>query len=245
MARKTGPSTETTARIGGFSDGLFAIVITLLVLDIRPPEVDADAPEWRLTAALADLWPEAGAYLISFVNIYIMWVIHHELVRIACRTDTRFLYLNGGLLMGVALIPFSTALLSSHVGGPGAQTAAVIYTANLWWTAAFYNLLWRYLAVEPDRVVDTVTARDRRRISRTYAGALLLYTLAVAVAVFAPLAGVAMTLALGLFFAVIDRLSGFASEDVAEEDPPASDSRGGTLLHKKRQAGALSVPEDF
>jgi len=207
-----------TTRMDAFSDGFFAIVITLLVLDLRPPELPADAADYLLRAHALALWPNFAAFLISFVNIFIMWVSHHELMRITTRADTPFLYLNGGLLFGVALMPFSTALAGEHGLGPGAQVAATIYTGAFLWTAIFFNLLWRYVAAHPERLLSNVTRRDRRRISRTYAGTLGLYALAFALAFVAPLAAIGVTLALGIFFAVADRLSGFASEDVANDD---------------------------
>jgi uncharacterized membrane protein len=166
-----------TTRMEAFSDGFFAIVITLLVLDLRPPELPHDAAGYLLRAHVLDLWPNFAAFLISFVNIFIMWVSHHELMRITTRADTAFLYLNGGLLFGVALVPFSTALAAEHGLGPSAQIAATIYTGVFLWTALFFNLLWRYVAAHPERLLPSVTNRDRRRISRTYAGTFALYDL--------------------------------------------------------------------
>ena len=214
-----------TTRMEAFSDGFFAIVITLLVLDLRPPELPHDTANYLLRAHVLELWPNFAAFLISFVNIFIMWVSHHELMRITTRADTPFLYLNGGLLFGVALVPFSTALAAEHGLGPSAQVAATIYTGVFLWIALFFNLLWRYVAAHPERLLPNVTKRDRRRISRTYAGTLGLYALAFALAFIAPLAAIGVTLALAVFFAVIDRLSGFASEDVANDDTVENASR--------------------
>jgi uncharacterized membrane protein len=206
-----------THRIEGFSDGFFAIVITLLVLDLRPPALPEETTSFMLEVALRALWPEAAAFTISFVNIYILWVAHHELIRITTRADTRFLYLNGGVLFGVALLPFATAMLSEHIQGPGARYAAAIYTGAFLWIACFYNLVWRYVATHPDRLLPTVTRHDRGRISRTYVGTLALYAVAFAISWILPMASVAITLALAVFFAVADRLSGFASEDIAND----------------------------
>lgn len=208
-----------TTRMEGFSDGFFAIVITLLVLDLRPPELPPEASDYLLRVHVLALWPNFAAFLISFVNIFILWVSHHELMRITTRADTPFLYLNGGLLFGVALMPFSTALAAEHALGPGARMAATVYTGVFLWTAMFISLLWRYLAAHPERLLPSVTPHDRRRISRTYLATLSLYALAFGLAFVQPLAAVAVTLALAVFFAVADRLSGFASEDIANEDP--------------------------
>jgi uncharacterized membrane protein len=222
-----GEPARGTHRIEGFSDGFFAIVITLLVLDLRPPELPDPPTDFLLGRAVLELWPAAAAFAVSFINIYILWVAHHELIRITTRANTRFLYLNGCLLFGIGLMPFATALLAAHIVGPGGQIAATLYTAVLLWVAAFYNLLWRYLSSHPDRLLSTVTRRDRRRISRTYAVTLALYALAFGVSWFLPLASVLITVALAIFSAVIDRLTGFASEDIAEEDLPETIDGGG------------------
>jgi uncharacterized membrane protein len=208
---KAKPPLPDTHRIEGFSDGFFAIVITLLVLDLRlPDQENSSAGE-----TLVELWPVAAAYIVSFVNIYILWVSHHELMRIASRADTSFLYLNGALLLGVGVMPFATAFLADFLRGESLRAAAALYTGVFLWIALFFNLLWRYLASKPQRLLNTVTARDRKRISRTQLVTLGLYIFAFALSWMAPLAGVGITLVLALFFAVVDRLSGFASEDVA------------------------------
>lgn len=205
-----------THRIEGFSDGFFAVVITLLVLDLRPLE-DADITALE---SLFELWPVIAAYLVSFVNIYILWVSHHEMMRIAARPRTSFLYLNGGLLLGIAVMPFATAFLADHLQGEDLRVAAMLYTGVFLWVALFFNLLWRYLAAKPHRLQKSVTAIDRKRIGRTQLITLGLYVAACGLSWLAPLAGVGITLILAIFFAVADRLSGFASEDVAnvEED---------------------------
>lgn len=203
-----------TYRVEAFSDAFFAIVITLLVLDLRQPHQAGEtiAP---LAQSLRELWPVALAYIVSFINIYILWVSHHELMRITTRADTSFLYLNGALLLGIGVMPFSTAVLADHINGGDAKLAAALYSGALLWVAFAFNLLWRYLAKRPARLLPSVSPRDRRRISRTYVAALALYALAFAISWLLPMASVAITLALAVFFAVADRLSGFASEDVA------------------------------
>jgi uncharacterized membrane protein len=204
-----------THRIEGFSDGFFAVVITLLVLDLRPP----DDPGVNAARSLLGLWPVMAAYLVSFVNIYILWVSHHELMRIATRPSTSFLYLNGGLLLGIGVMPFATAFLGDHLGSDDLRIASALYTGVFLWVALFFNLLWRYLDAQSERLLDTVTRHDRRRIGRTQLVTLLLYVGAFGLSWLAPIAGVGITLILAVFFAVADRLSGFASEDVANANP--------------------------
>lgn len=212
--RPPGPDTH---RVEGFSDAVFAIVITLLVLDLRLPE----APEraGSLGASLVALWPVALAYIISFVNIYILWVSHHELMRITTRFDTRFLYLNGCLLIGVAVMPFSTSVLSDSIESEDATPAAILFTGVLLWVSLWFNLIWVYLSTKRNRLIASVTSADRRRISRTQTATLILYGAAFVLSWLVPLVSILITVAVAVFLAAIDRLSGFASEDVANKDP--------------------------
>jgi uncharacterized membrane protein len=215
MPREKDPvSKPDTHRLEGFSDGFFAVVITLLVLDLRAPDDDSRSA----TQSLIELWPVAAAYLESFINIYILWVSHHELMRITSQPRTGFLYLNGGLLLGIGIMPFATAFLADHMRGEELRIAATLYTGVFLWVALFFNLLWRYLTAKRDRLLETVSASDSQRISRTQLVTLILYVGAFALSWFSPLAGVGITLVLAIFFAVADRLSGFASEDVANAE---------------------------
>ena len=214
-----------TTRMEGFSDAFFAIVITILVLELQPPQLPPVTDDYVLWDKLVDLWPDFATFVVSFVNILIMWVSHHELMRITVRADTGFLYLNGGLLFGVAIVPFSTAILAEHLLGPSAWVAAAIYCSVFLWIAVFFNLLWRYMAATPERLIPSVTKRDRRRISATQLVTLGLYAAALAVSFVLPITSVATTLALSVFLAVADRLSGFASEDVASQPDKSADKK--------------------
>lgn len=222
MAKVPAPSTDAPAephtpyRVEAFSDAFFAIVVTLLVLDLRAPGAGEDGPA-SLSAGLYEIWHAAAAYGVSFVNIYILWVAHHELMRITRTPDTPFLYLNGCLLLGIGVMPFATSVLAEHIDKADARLAAGIYAGALLWVAAFYTLIWRYLAARPERLIETVSRHDRQRITRTYTITLGLYAAAFALAWLAPLVSIAVTLALAVFFAVADRVSGFASEDIANE----------------------------
>jgi uncharacterized membrane protein len=153
----------------------------LLVLDLRAPGAGEDGAA-SLSSGLYEIWHAAAAYGVSFVNIYILWVAHLELMRITKRPDTQFLYLNGCLLLGIGVMPFATSVLAEHIDKADARLAAGIYAGALLWIAAFYNLIWRYLASKPERLLETVSRGDRRRITRTYTITLALYALAFGLA---------------------------------------------------------------
>src|SRR5205814_8662930 len=99
-----------TSRLEAFSDGVFAIAGTLLVLELRVPADTTD-----LAGALLRLWPAYAAYLVSFLTIGILWVNHHTLLEHCKRADRRFLYLNLLLLLGVGLVPSPAPLLRRYL----------------------------------------------------------------------------------------------------------------------------------
>ncbi len=135
------------ARLEAFSDGIFAIASTLLVLEIRVPTVGADAQVGELWSKLADLWPSYLAFVISFGSILVMWVNHHNAIRMLNRSSKAFLYANGFLLLTITFIPFPTALLARYIDTKFAAVATVFYagyalltnTAFLTWVAAMHR----------------------------------------------------------------------------------------------------------
>jgi len=156
-------------RMGAFCDGVFAIALTLLVLELRVPAADIVGRE-GLWHALGGHWSSYGAFALSFGIIGIMWANHHSLFRYIGRTNHIFSMLNLGLLFFTVLLPFPTAVLATYLPSPEARTpATVLYGANLVMTAIFFNLLWRYaikgrrlLRAEADQTrVDHVTAEYR------------------------------------------------------------------------------------
>src|SRR5689334_21813979 len=112
-------------RILALSDGVFAIALTLLILDIA---IAATTNPDALEKALLDLWPRYLAYLLSFLVIARFWVIHHQTFRLIVRDDARLIWLNFLLLLFIAFLPFPTAVLGAHDGVP---VAAVLYAVAL------------------------------------------------------------------------------------------------------------------
>ena len=182
-----------TTRLEAFSDGVLAIAITLLVLDLRVPV--EDTLHGSLASALADEWPAYAAYVTSFLIIGIIWVNHHGVFELVRQVDRLALFLNLLLLMAVVAIPFTTALLSEYLRAEDrdARTAAVVYSlVMLAMSMAFAGLFW-HLARHPERLAGAVDpVAMRRSIIRFSAVGLLLYVATVIVALFsAPLCLVA------------------------------------------------------
>jgi len=146
---------------------VFAIAITLLVLEIHAP-TPAETHEMGLWAALGSRWPSYLAYVISFVTIGIMWANHHTIFQYIRRTNRTFILLNVLFLMFISFLPYPTAVLAEYLPEPAFRKAgALFYSLTLVGIAINYNLVWRYgvwngrlLGHNADRVaVDTISRR--------------------------------------------------------------------------------------
>lgn len=204
MAADTRGNGSETARVEAFSDGVFAIAITLLVLDLKVPR-DL-APTASLTGALLRQWPSYFAYLTSFLTIGIMWLNHHRLYTLIRRSDHVLLLLNGLLLLGVSVVPFPTSLVAAYLGAPPGDHRRRRLQRHL---RRDRDLLQRALALL--RLAHAAArAGDRcgrvRALGRQYAGGPFFYLVAFVLAWVSPAASLAVNFALALFFALAPRL---------------------------------------
>jgi uncharacterized membrane protein len=184
-----------TGRLEAFSDGVFAIAITLLILEVRVEQ----APEESLATALGHALPEIGAYAASFLQIGIMWANHHALFRLIDRVDQLLLLLNLLLLGCVSFLPLPTRLVAEHTSGADARTAVLLYGGTLTATAVAFNLIWRRV-VHAGLLLDGVHPAFVRDVNIRYASGLIAYAAATLIAFVSPLAAVLVTVALALVF---------------------------------------------
>jgi uncharacterized membrane protein len=186
-----GPS--ETARVEAFSDGIFAIAITLLVLEVRVPRPDLTGNGSTLLHALLHLWPSYLGYVISFVTIGVMWVNHHSMFVLIQRTDRYFLQLSVLFLMFIAFLPFPTAVLAEYLPeAKGRQVAVAAYSASFVCIAVAYNALWWY-AAHNGRLLDSNADREAvRTISRRYLLGPMAYGISFLLAFINPWASLAM-----------------------------------------------------
>jgi uncharacterized membrane protein len=134
------PGDNGLERLVFFSDGVFAIAITLLALDIRLPGAEGSLTDQVLLERLIAIGPKYLAYVLSFLVIGIFWVSHHRRFRYFERTDNGLMLLNLFLLMGIAFMPFPTAIISSN----GNQTATVFYALTVSAISLLSTLIWAY-----------------------------------------------------------------------------------------------------
>jgi uncharacterized membrane protein len=135
---------KETGRIEAFSDGVFAVAITLLVFNLKVPELPAGDkfPVSALGKALLDQWPSYLAFVTSFATILIMWVSHHSIFKMVHKSDSPFIFANGLLLMLVTVVPFPTALVAAYLRDPAAAVACAVYAGIFVLINIAYNLLW-------------------------------------------------------------------------------------------------------
>ena len=176
-------------RFNAFSDGVFAIAITLLVLEIAIPHAGES-----VLPALREQWPEFLGYVISFAFIGGIWISHSGVTKFMKHGDTESFTLNLLLLLLVGLLPFSTALMVTHLKGADAEVSVLLYGVNLLLASLVLSLLIRYLAREPSLLDDQIAEGTLRRITRRRWTALGLNLLAIAVALVAPKVAVGLYL---------------------------------------------------
>jgi uncharacterized membrane protein len=194
------------SRIETFSDGVFAIAITLLILDIRVPRVEdvnvlaASAglsPGAALAQSLLKLWPHILAYALSFTVILVIWISQHQMFTHVRYADHAFMFLNGIGLMLVTAIPFPTALLSeymAHYQPRQFQISVIIYSGHGMLIAIAFNSLWRYATRKGRLLAHDHDPAVIRKIHEQYRWGPVGYVLAFVLAFISPIASLALCL---------------------------------------------------
>jgi uncharacterized membrane protein len=185
-----------TTRLETFSDGVFAIAATLLVLELGVHAVNGK----RLGHELAHIWPSYLAFVTSFVVIGIIWINHHHTVSLIGRVDRPFLFINNLLLLTVAFLPFPTKLVAQYLQRDGERSAAFFYAGTLVVMAALHQVWWRYARTGRRLISDHVSDAELRAVDRAYNPGVPMYATVFLVAVFSPLASVVLTLAVAAFY---------------------------------------------
>lgn len=192
-----------TGRVEAFSDGVFAIAITLLVLELKVPPVEQITDRRALGEALLHLWPSFAAFLTSFSAILIMWMNHHGVFRMVRTVNGPFLAANGFLLLTVTFVPFPTAVLASHVLGPSSTIAAAFYCGTYVLVSIGYNALWS-TATRGRLLRVGVSESHVRKIRRAYGLGFLVYVAATGLALLNAHAALVLSTALWLLWGILE-----------------------------------------
>ncbi|HEX5030099.1 MAG TPA: TMEM175 family protein [Candidatus Eisenbacteria bacterium] len=186
--------TEGTSRMDAFSDGVFAIAVTLLILEIRLPHAGAEGALWK---SLVALWPSYFAFAFSFFVILVTWITHHDLMRLVRATNRPVQLANGCALLYVTFIPFPTAVLAANLAGADISTAVAFYCGTFVFGSAAFNLLVATIA-RGQLFRPEVNAQTIGRIRRGYRITFGIYLAATLIALVAPWLALALNIAVRL-----------------------------------------------
>jgi uncharacterized membrane protein len=197
-AKREGDQGLRTARLEAFSDGVFAIAITLLVLELSvPASAGSD-----LLKAILEQWPAYLAYLVSFSTIGAAWLAHSAITEHLTRADAVLMRLNLLFLLVVSFIPFPTRLLAEYIHEREAErVAATVYGLNLLIASLLVSVLWRY-SIRANLVPPHVSDSDIRIITQRVTPGLAGYVVLIGVGLFLPVVAVLGYLVIALFFII-------------------------------------------
>lgn len=186
------------SRVEAFSDGVFAIAITLLVLTIAQPAHYQDLPH-----QLASRWPSFAAFVVSFAVIGIMWLNHHSLFTYFERIDRGLFYLNLLLLLTITFLPYPTGVLGQALArGEHAETAAVVYAVAMALNAWVWTALWLYGSHRRRLLRPSFPEAERSIATLMFSSGVVLYTLSIGVAFWNAGVFLGLQAAFALYYAI-------------------------------------------
>lgn len=198
---KTRRETRDSGRLEAFSDGVFSVAITLLVLNIKLPDAASIAQgNSGIWSFIGSQWLVFSAFLISFATIGIMWINHHRIFTHIKRTDNTLLILNLLLLLVIVFIPYPTELLAQSPIKPGLYAPAVVYDATFLLMAILFNVIWRYASYNNRLLDEHVDQKAVWSISAQYLFGPLFYAITLGLAWVSVPISIAMSAVLAIFF---------------------------------------------
>jgi uncharacterized membrane protein len=191
---------KSLARTEMFSDGVFAIAITLLIIEIKVPPIDSIHSVNDLVNALIRLWPSFFAFSYSFGGILVQWIVHHNTFNHMDKTSRPFLYTNGFLLITIVFFPFPTAVLAEYINTAYAMPAIVFYGL-----ASVVNSLAWFLFIrsvdKPKRLLnDAFSSEEYNKLKSSNHFALTVYASTTVLAIWLPYVALSLNVALWILW---------------------------------------------
>jgi len=196
---------KETGRLEAFSDGVFAVAITLLVLDLQVPKLGEHATAMAVASALAHDWPSYMAFVTSFFTVLILWVSHHSIFQLVQKTSARLLFANGLLLMLTTVVPFTTSLVTEYLRYPAAKLACAVYGGVFVLMSLAFSLLWYGVLGDRKLLKPDASAEVVARINRNYRLGTPAYLLATLGAFVSPYVTIGICTILWIFWAFTAR----------------------------------------
>jgi uncharacterized membrane protein len=193
-------SVTSSRRLEAFSDGVFAIAITLLVLDLAVPPREG-SPEGGLARALGHEWPAYFAYLVSFLVIGIIWINHHTVFDKVRLIDRPVMFANLALLLVVSALPFPTRLLADYLtAGSDSHVAAAVYSATMFLMGMAFNLLWLTVTRDAGLLHEHLDRKASRAAFRRFGLGNIFYLATIGLSFVSAIATLAVHAALALYY---------------------------------------------
>jgi uncharacterized membrane protein len=192
---------KETVRIEGFSDAVFAIAITLLVLELRAPEVNIVKNSTQLLDFLQGEWTTYLAFTLSFFSIFIMWVNHHKIFKQIYSRNTGIMFSNGLILFLVSAVSYPTALLARFFNSEASNIAVAIYTGIFVLINISYNLLWYNASSDKKLLRPGITDSAIKKIRNNYLYGFPTYLIAFGISFQFPSVALAINMLLLIFWA--------------------------------------------
>lgn len=188
-----------TLRLETFSDGVFAIDITLLTFQLKAPSLKAATSSHTLATALLHQWPNYIAYFVSFTTIFIIWLNHHRMYNVIQRSDAKFMFFNGLLLLLVSIIPFTTSLLADYLNTPAYTLSSALYMFLFAGISGTLFIMWNY-ATHEFRLLKRPAVDVRvDPIRKSHLISLVTYGFAAGLSFFVPFLGILVGLAMVVY----------------------------------------------
>lgn len=193
---------KETARIEAFSDGVFAIAVTLLVLELHVPEIGSGKSPDLLFEELCKQWPGYIAFIISFFSIFIIWVNHHKVFKQIYKRNTGLMFANGLILFLVSLVSYPSALLARFYLSDSKQLSVTIYTGLFVLINLAFNLLWYQAVKDRDLLRPGISEEAIRQLRNNYLYGFPTYLIAFMISFFYPDAAMLICILLWGFWAM-------------------------------------------
>lgn len=205
---------KETARIEAFSDAVFAIAVTLLVLELHVPEFNIGAEPAALLAELSRQWPAYIAFIISFFSIFIIWVNHHKVFKQIYKRNTGLMFANGLILFLVSLVSYPSALLARFYLSDSKQLSVTIYTGMFVLVNLAFNLLWQQSTKDRGLLRPGISEDAIRQLRNNYLYGFPTYLAAFIISFFYPDAALLICILLWIFWAVSSKKINFTETPI-------------------------------
>jgi len=205
---------KETGRIEAFSDGVFAIATTLLVLELHIPELKNGSTSALLLQELTIQWPSYIAFLISFFSIFIVWVNHHKVFKQIYKRNTGLMFANGLILFLVSLVSFPSAILARFYLTGSKQLSVSIYTGMFVLVNLAFNLLWQQASNDKELLRPGIDEAAIKELRNNYFYGFPTYLAAFFISFFYPDAALVICILLWIFWAISSKKINFTEPSV-------------------------------